>query len=127
MDPVPICAFCMLFRFAAAAVLSSSNMRLSASFGSSPVCSRRIKLRWQLKLRKVSVWLAFVGVLCTALLFIPVSRGSAILKVAGLSFEENIRYHIWLGHMAMAVFIIHGLFYVIIWASKNNLHEVSCS
>ncbi|KAF3780020.1 Ferric reduction oxidase 2 [Nymphaea thermarum] len=79
---------------------------------------------WQLKLWKVSVWLAFVGVLCTALLFIPVSRGSAILKVAGLSFEESIRYHIWLGHTAMAVFTIHGLFYVIIWASNNNLHEM---
>ncbi|KAF3771607.1 Ferric reduction oxidase 2 [Nymphaea thermarum] len=79
---------------------------------------------WQLELWKVSVWLAFVGVLCTALLFIPVSRGSAILKVAGLSLEESIRYHIWLGHTAMAVFIIHGLFYVIIWASNNNLHEM---
>ncbi|KAF3780687.1 Ferric reduction oxidase 4, partial [Nymphaea thermarum] len=63
------------------------------------------------------------GVLCTALLFIPVSRGSAILKVAGLSFKESIRYHIWLGHTAMAVFTIHGLLYVIIWASNNNLHE----
>ncbi|KAF3777458.1 Ferric reduction oxidase 2 [Nymphaea thermarum] len=53
-----------------------------------------------------------------------VSRGSAILEVAGLSFEESIRYHIWLGHTAMAVFIIHGLFYVIIWASNSNVHEM---
>ncbi|KAF3777983.1 Ferric reduction oxidase 2 [Nymphaea thermarum] len=164
MDPVPICAFCMLFRFAAATVLHSSIMRLSASLlASSPLCSRRIELRqqqvcsslrpsplhlwlalsllssplhifqpcsdfgWQLKLWKVSVWLAFV-VLCTALLFIPVSRGSAILKVAGLPFEESIRYHIWLGHMAMVVFTIHGLFYMLVWTrvgTSNVVGELS--
>ncbi|CAN6461945.1 unnamed protein product [Victoria cruziana] len=87
--------------------------------------ARRYNLQlWQVKLWSISIWLAFVGVLCTALLFIPVSRGSEILKVAGLSFEESVRYHIWLGHTAMATFTIHGLFYVIIWASNNDLHEM---
>jgi hypothetical protein len=35
------------------------------------------------------------------LLFYPVSRGSALLQAAGLSYPEAIRYHRWLGHWTM--------------------------
>lgn len=70
--------------------------------------------------------LGSIGLYCTALLFLPVARGSVLLRVVDIPFEQAARYHVWLGHLTMLLFTLHGLCYVIAWAMQGRLlHEVS--
>jgi hypothetical protein len=56
-----------------------------------------------------------------AFLFLPVSRGSVLLRLIDIPFEHATRYHVWLGHLTMALFTLHGLCYVIAWSLEGNL------
>uniref|UniRef100_A0A0E0H1D6 ferric-chelate reductase (NADH) n=1 Tax=Oryza nivara TaxID=4536 RepID=A0A0E0H1D6_ORYNI len=62
-----------------------------------------------------------VGLFCMAFLFLPVSRGSVLLRLIDIPFEHATRYHVWLGHLTMALFTLHGLCYVIAWSLEGNL------
>ncbi|XVF83362.1 hypothetical protein PTKIN_Ptkin16aG0480100 [Pterospermum kingtungense] len=62
-----------------------------------------------------------IGLLCLAFLFLPVSRGSVLLRLIDIPFEHATKYHVWLGHLTMVVFTLHGLFYVIAWAIEGTL------
>uniref|UniRef100_A0A0D9W5H3 ferric-chelate reductase (NADH) n=1 Tax=Leersia perrieri TaxID=77586 RepID=A0A0D9W5H3_9ORYZ len=64
-----------------------------------------------------------VGLFCMAFLFLPVSRGSVLLRLIDIPFEHATRYHVWLGHLTMALFTLHGLCYVITWSLSGNLLE----
>lgn len=67
-----------------------------------------------------------IGLFCLAFLFLPVSRGSVLLRLVDIPFEHAARYHVWLGHLTMLIFSLHGLFYVIAWTMKGELiKEVS--
>nr|BAJ09029.1 putative ferric reductase oxidase [Hordeum vulgare] len=81
-------------------------------------------LRWQAELEKAARRLGTVGSLCCALLFLPVARGSALLPLVGLTSESSIKYHVWLGNMAMVFFTAHGFCYVFFWASTDQIHLV---
>ncbi|KAM3290889.1 ferric reduction oxidase 7, chloroplastic [Capsicum chacoense] len=65
----------------------------------------------------------FIGLICLAFLFLPVARGSVLLRAIDIPFEHATRYHVWLGHLTMALFTLHGLFYVIGWAMRGRLVE----
>ncbi|OIT32885.1 PREDICTED: ferric reduction oxidase 7, chloroplastic-like [Nicotiana attenuata] len=65
----------------------------------------------------------FIGLICLAFLFLPVARGSVLLRAIDIPFEHATRYHVWLGHLTMALFSLHGLFYVIGWAMRGRLVE----
>eukprot|EP00268_Persea_americana_P057078 TRINITY_DN6812_c0_g1_i2.p1 TRINITY_DN6812_c0_g1~~TRINITY_DN6812_c0_g1_i2.p1 ORF type:complete len:727 (-),score=63.26 TRINITY_DN6812_c0_g1_i2:431-2611(-) len=80
--------------------------------------------RWQLKLRTSAYNLGLVGNICCAFLFFPVTRGSSILPLVGLTSEASIKYHIWLGHMAMVLFTAHGLCYFLYWAITHDLEQL---
>lgn len=70
--------------------------------------------------------LGLSGLLCMAFLFLPVARGSILLRHIDIPFEHASRYHVWLGHLTMLLFTLHGLFYVIGWAMEGRLiKEVS--
>jgi hypothetical protein len=69
----------------------------------------------------VGVRLGFVGQICLSLLFIPVARGSLLLRLVDIPFEHAAKYHVWLGHFTMAMFSLHGLAFVIIWAANGDL------
>ncbi|KAJ0590783.1 putative ferric-chelate reductase (NADH) [Helianthus annuus] len=71
--------------------------------------------RWQSKLSSVALRFRLIGNLCLAFLFFPVTRGSSILLLFGLTSEANIKYHIWLGHIVMTLFTSHGVCYIIYW------------
>lgn len=71
------------------------------------------------------VRLGMLGQLCLAFLFLPISRGSVLLRLVDIPFEHATRYHIWLGHLTMVLFTLHGLCYVIVWTLKGRLIEVS--
>ncbi|KAK6925854.1 FAD-binding 8, partial [Dillenia turbinata] len=79
---------------------------------------------WQAKLGSSGLALALVGNVCLAFLFFPVSRGSSILRLIGLTSEASIKYHMWLGHITMAFFTAHGLCYIVLWVATNRISQV---
>lgn len=62
-----------------------------------------------------------IGLFCMALLFLPITRGSILLRLIDIPFEHATRYHVWLGHLTMVLFTLHGLFYIIPWAIQGEL------
>ncbi|KAL4595076.1 hypothetical protein ACB092_12G065800 [Castanea dentata] len=79
---------------------------------------------WQAKFRSVSLRLGYVGNICWAFLFFPVSRGSSILPLVGLTSESSIKYHIWLGHLSMILFAAHAIGFIIYWAMTKQMAEM---
>lgn len=70
--------------------------------------------------------LGMIGLFCLVFLFLPVARGSVLLRLVDIPFELATRYHIWLGHLTMLLFTLHGLLYIIAWALQGELlSEVS--
>ncbi|KAA8545351.1 hypothetical protein F0562_020135 [Nyssa sinensis] len=66
-----------------------------------------------------------IGLYCLAFLFLPIARGSVLLRLIDIPFEHATRYHVWLGHLTMMLFTIHGLLYVVAWAMQGRLlHEI---
>lgn len=62
-----------------------------------------------------------IGLFCVAFLFLPVTRGSLLLRLIDIPFEHATRYHVWLGHLTMLLFTLHGLLYVVAWSMQGNL------
>ncbi|KAF8380183.1 hypothetical protein HHK36_027665 [Tetracentron sinense] len=79
---------------------------------------------WEAKLDSAALRLGLVGNICLAFLFFPVTRGSSVLPLVGLTSEASIKYHIWLGHIVMTLFTTHGLCYIIFWASTDQISEM---
>ncbi|KAJ6684141.1 hypothetical protein OIU85_007796 [Salix viminalis] len=79
---------------------------------------------WEVKLETAGLSLGLVGNTCLAFLFFPVARGSSVLHFFGLTSEASIKYHIWLGHITMAIFTAHGLCYVIYWSSTQQISQM---
>ncbi|CAA7017342.1 unnamed protein product [Microthlaspi erraticum] len=86
------------------------------------IAAKRHQKMWQAMLEGMAIRIGLVGNVCLAFLFIPVVRGSSLLPVLGLTSESSIKYHIWLGHLLMPIFTVHGLCFIIYWAS---MHEIS--
>ncbi|KAL6323155.1 hypothetical protein AAG906_027433 [Vitis piasezkii] len=76
---------------------------------------------WVSKLGAAALRLGLTGNIVLAFLFFPVARGSSILPLFGLTSEGSIKYHIWLGHICLALFTSHGVCYIIRWIAKHNL------
>nr|XP_004510757.1 ferric reduction oxidase 2-like isoform X1 [Cicer arietinum] len=79
---------------------------------------------WQEKLVVVGSRAGAVGNICLAFLFFPVTRGSSLLPLFGLTSEGCIKYHIWLGHVLMTLFTSHGICYIIYWISTNQISQM---
>ncbi|KAA8520659.1 hypothetical protein F0562_014915 [Nyssa sinensis] len=79
---------------------------------------------WQTKMDRVATALGYVGNVSLTFLFFPVTRGSSVLPLFGLTSENSIKYHIWLGHITMALFTAHGFLFIIYWALSHQLSEV---
>lgn len=77
--------------------------------------------RWGVKLKLTGLRLGFIGIVCLNLLFLPVARGSVLLRAVDIPFEHATKYHVWLGHFMMAVFTLHGLFYMVAWYFEGHL------
>ncbi|PWA82413.1 ferric reduction oxidase 7 [Artemisia annua] len=82
-----------------------------------------IRTRNLLLLELTGLRFGFIGLVCMAFLFLPVARGSILLRLIDIPFEHATRYHVWLGHLTMMLFTLHGLFYVIAWAIQGRLIE----
>ncbi|XAR63032.1 Ferric-chelate reductase (NADH) [Bertholletia excelsa] len=79
---------------------------------------------WEAKLDLVGLTLGLVGNICLAFLFFPVTRRSPVLPLLGLTSESSIKYHIWLGHITMVLFALHGVVYIIYWIVTNQPSEM---
>ncbi|KAJ0042296.1 hypothetical protein Pint_17519 [Pistacia integerrima] len=79
---------------------------------------------WEAKLEMSGLMLGLVGNICLAFLFFPVSRGSSVLQLFGLTSEGSVKYHIWLGNIAMTLFAIHGFCYIIFWAKTDQISQM---
>lgn len=77
------------------------------------------KSAWMLK--HTGLRLGLIGLFCLTFLFLPVARGSILLRLIDIPFEQAIRYHVWLGHLTMLLFSLHGICYVISWAIHGRL------
>ncbi|KAF3944513.1 hypothetical protein CMV_029024 [Castanea mollissima] len=82
---------------------------------------------WQSKLDSAALTLGLVGNICLAFLFFPVTRGSSLLPLFGLTSENSIKYHIWLGNITMTLFTAHGICFFIYWAVTNELSQIFTS
>lgn len=85
--------------------------------------AHNMKEKSALLLELTGLRFGFIGLICLAFLFLPVARGSVLLRAIDIPFEHATRYHVWLGHLTMALFSLHGLFYVIGWAMRGRLVE----
>ncbi|PKU79997.1 ferric reduction oxidase 6 [Dendrobium catenatum] len=83
--------------------------------------SLTLKEKRLLMLEIIGLRLGLIGLFCLAFLFLPIARGSILLRMTDIPFEQATRYHVWLGHLTMAIFTLHGLFYVIAWAIQGRL------
>lgn len=77
-------------------------------------------------MKRTASHLGFFGLICLNFLFLPVSRGSVLLRALDIPFEHAVKYHIWLGYFMMTCFTLHGHFYIIAWYSEDSLSKV-CS
>ncbi|CAE6117515.1 unnamed protein product [Arabidopsis arenosa] len=75
------------------------------------------------KFRAFGLRIGYVGHICWAFLFFPVTRASTILPLFGLTSESSIKYHIWLGHISNFLFLVHTVVFLIYWAMINKLME----
>ncbi|KAJ6803935.1 ferric reduction oxidase 7, chloroplastic-like isoform X1 [Iris pallida] len=80
-----------------------------------------LKLKSCFLLEIMGLRLGSIGLFCMVFLFLPVSRGSVLLRLIDIPFEHATRYHVWLGHLTMVLFTLHGLFYAIAWSLEGNL------
>lgn len=64
-----------------------------------------------------------IGIFCLSFLFLPVARGSIILRLIDIPFEHATKYHVWLGNLTMLIFSLHGLSFVVAWAMQGRLLE----
>lgn len=79
------------------------------------------KLECYLMLELSGLRFGLIGLFCLAFLFLPIARGSVLLRLVDIPFEHATKYHVWLGHLTMLLFTLHGLFYVIAWAMDGRL------
>ncbi|WMV20594.1 hypothetical protein MTR67_013979 [Solanum verrucosum] len=79
---------------------------------------------WMAKFRSVALRLGYIGNVCYAFLFFPVTRLSSILPLVGLTSESSIKYHIWLGHISMALAVLHSVGFVIYYAVSNQMIDM---
>lgn len=66
-------------------------------------------------LRMSAYIFGLIALSCFIFLFLPIARGSVLLRLIDVPFEHATRYHIWLGHLVMFLLTLHGVFYMIEW------------
>ncbi|CAA3011740.1 ferric reduction oxidase 6-like [Olea europaea subsp. europaea] len=103
----------------AVSVESIKNWNIVSSFSHNLPSKEQSALMLEL----TGLRLGLIGLFCLAFLFLPIARGSVLLRLIDIPFEHATRYHVWLGHLTMLLFTLHGLFYVIGWAMEGRLAQ----
>ncbi|KAL8139942.1 hypothetical protein V2J09_005963 [Rumex salicifolius] len=96
-------------------VLSAAELIAILTFTAAVIFSSSVLETW-------GSHVGMIGLFCLAFLFIPVSRGSVLLRLVDIPFEQAARYHVWLGHLTMFVFTLHGMSYVLFsWDEMDSI------
>ncbi|XAR56208.1 Ferric-chelate reductase (NADH) [Bertholletia excelsa] len=91
------------------------NIILLPSYGAETPEEARI-----IMVRQTAYIFGLTALSCLAFLFLPVARGSILLRLINIPFEHAIRYHIWLGNLIFFILTLHGLTYVAEWIMKGE-------
>jgi ferric-chelate reductase len=89
------------------------------------VCDATYLDRWQRKLDKCSLSLGLVLPFTIALLFLPVTRGSPILRMIDVPFEQAVKYHRWIGNLTVLLVALHGILYGVYYGVIHQVHLVN--
>ncbi|CAM6010432.1 unnamed protein product [Sphagnum balticum] len=82
--------------------------------------------KWILKLAQAAIMLGRTLAFSIALLFIPVSRSSPIMRMLDVPFEYAVKYHKWLGHITLTIVFAHSVIFITIFSYENKIaHLVS--
>ncbi|WCJ41922.1 ferric reduction oxidase 6 [Euphorbia peplus] len=74
-------------------------------------------------LELVGMGIGETGLFFLVFLFFPVARGSVLLRLIDIPFEHAIRYHVWLGHLMLLVFTVHGICFFTGWTLSGTLRN----
>ena len=75
---------------------------------------------WACVLDDLAFYAGKVSMIPISLLGVPLARSSAMWRLAGLSYEEAITYHRWLGASAVVLTTLHTLGYVIYYLQHTR-------
>jgi ferric-chelate reductase len=80
--------------------------------------------RWAQKWDQTSAMLGMALPFTVSVLFVPVARGSPILRLIDVPFEQAVKYHRWFGYLTVLLVFIHGSTFAIYLGSVHQLHLV---
>lgn len=81
----------------------------------SPPPGLRARHPWKELLDITSALLGKVSMIPIALLGVPLSRSSGLWRMAGLSYEECVGFHRWLGVLAIVLVTLHSIGFIVLW------------
>ncbi|GMY04948.1 ferric reduction oxidase 7, chloroplastic-like isoform X1 [Fagus crenata] len=90
------------------------NFEILPSYGDLTLKEKRVFM-----LQMSAYCFGLIALSCLAFLFLPIARGSILLRLFDIPFEHATRYHIWLGNLTMFLLTLHGLCYMIVWAIRG--------
>lgn len=71
--------------------------------------------KWVQALSGAARQAGLVAMIPICLLGVPLARSSALWRLAGLSYEEAVNFHRWLGILAVLLTSFHTLGYIVVW------------
>ncbi|KAH7285666.1 hypothetical protein KP509_33G040000 [Ceratopteris richardii] len=83
-----------------------------------------ISKQWQ-KVQSASYYFGTISIIPFSLLWIPVSRGSPLLRLIGLPFEHAVRYHIWLAVFMMVFVSLHSIGYIVLYMNTDQTSRIT--
>ncbi|KAF8018767.1 hypothetical protein BT93_H3617 [Corymbia citriodora subsp. variegata] len=94
------------------------NFEMLPSYGDLTPLEKRVQM-----LQMSAYIFGLTALTCLAFLFLPVARGSILLRLVDIPFEHATRYHVWLGNLTMFLLTMHGLCYFIVWFIRGIVLE----
>ena len=83
----------------------------------------RICSSWQ-KVNSAAFYFGTAAIVPFSLLWIPVSRGSVLLRIVGIPFERAVRYHIWLANLMVLLLTLHSIGYIVYYSYTGQPEQV---
>ncbi|XP_065851364.1 ferric reduction oxidase 6-like isoform X2 [Euphorbia lathyris] len=106
----------LVFILWAAYSYAIANFELLLTYGDLTLQESRLRMLQMTVYRFGSMALSII-----AFLFLPVARGSILLRIVDIPFEHATKYHAWLGHLTMFLLTLHALGYMLVWIIRGEL------
>ncbi|KAI5065856.1 hypothetical protein GOP47_0018480 [Adiantum capillus-veneris] len=76
------------------------------------------------KLNRAAENLGRAALIPFALLWIPVSRGSPLLRAMKVPYEHAVKYHIWLAVSALTLLTAHSVLYIVYYYETDSAYKI---